>query len=157
MKKIVIALTAMAAFTGSAVAADMAPRAYTKAPAPVAAVANWTGCYVGGGGGYGMWNQDNTGYLDTVRARRRSDAGSEHGAGNCRAAAATSALSRRGCDYQFALGAWNMVVGAFGDYDFASDEGPTRPAEFRPVRPGEVELEVGGRRPYRLAGDPATC
>ena len=36
MKKIAIALTAMAALTGSAVAADMAPRAYTKAPpAPV--------------------------------------------------------------------------------------------------------------------------
>src|SRR5437868_15254961 len=65
MKKIAIALTAVAAFTGSAVAADMAPRAYTKAPAPVVAVANWTGCYVGGGGGYGLWNQDNTGYLDT--------------------------------------------------------------------------------------------
>ncbi|MFZ8504593.1 hypothetical protein ACO1M4_14280, partial [Staphylococcus aureus] len=28
-----------------------------------------------------------------------------------------------GCDYQFALGSWNMVVGAFGDYDFASEKG----------------------------------
>ena len=37
MKKIAIALTAMAALTGSAYAADMAPRAYTKAPPPVVA------------------------------------------------------------------------------------------------------------------------
>ena len=28
-----------------------------------------------------------------------------------------------GCDYQFALGSWNMVVGAFGDYDFANEKG----------------------------------
>ena len=55
MKKIALALTAMAAFTGSAVAADMAPRAYTKAPVTVAVrLRNWTGCYVGGGGGGGL-------------------------------------------------------------------------------------------------------
>ena len=41
MKKIVIALTAVAAMTGSALAADMAPRAYTKAAPMVAPVANW--------------------------------------------------------------------------------------------------------------------
>ena len=49
-------------------AADMAPRAYTKAPPPpVAVVASWTGCYVGGGGGYGMWNQENTRFDSMVR------------------------------------------------------------------------------------------
>ena len=36
MKKLVLALTAVAAFTGSASAADLAARPYTKAPAPVA-------------------------------------------------------------------------------------------------------------------------
>ena len=35
MKKLVIALTALAAFTGSASAADLAARPYTKAPAAV--------------------------------------------------------------------------------------------------------------------------
>ena len=56
MKKLVLALTAVAAFTGSAMAADMAPR-YTKAPPPIAApVANWTGCYIAGGGGYGIYD-----------------------------------------------------------------------------------------------------
>jgi outer membrane immunogenic protein len=36
MKKLVLALTALAAFTGSASAADLAARPYTKAPAPIA-------------------------------------------------------------------------------------------------------------------------
>ena len=122
MKKILTALTAMAAFTGSAVAADMAPRAYTKAPAPVVAVANWTGCYVGGGGGYGMWNQDNTGYLDLgnapgvgprLQSTQRETSGGRGYFGTVQG----------GCDYQFALGSYNLVVGAFGDYDFASEKG----------------------------------
>jgi outer membrane immunogenic protein len=33
---------------GVASAADLAARPYTKAPAPVAAMYNWTGCYLGG-------------------------------------------------------------------------------------------------------------
>ena len=55
MKKLVLALTALAAFTGSASAADLAARPYTKAPPP-AAVYNWTGFYIFGGGGYGMFD-----------------------------------------------------------------------------------------------------
>jgi outer membrane immunogenic protein len=58
MKKLVLALTAVAAFTGSASAADLAARPYTKAPAPVAASYNWTGFYIFGGGGGGLWNAD---------------------------------------------------------------------------------------------------
>ncbi|WP_291686857.1 porin family protein [Bradyrhizobium sp.] len=57
MKKLVLALTALAAFTGSAMAADMAPR-YTKAPAPMAVAPNWTGFYIFGGGGGGLWAAD---------------------------------------------------------------------------------------------------
>ena len=58
MKKLVLALTAVAAFTGSAMAADLAPR-YTKAPPPVMAPAyNWTGFYIFGGGGGGLWAGD---------------------------------------------------------------------------------------------------
>jgi outer membrane immunogenic protein len=56
MKKLLIALTAMAAFSGSAFAADMA-RPYTKAPAPVMAP-SWTGFYIFGGGGGGLWAAD---------------------------------------------------------------------------------------------------
>jgi outer membrane immunogenic protein len=58
MKKALLALTALAAFTGSAVAADLGARPYTKAPAPVAPVYNWTGFYIFGGGGGGLWDAD---------------------------------------------------------------------------------------------------
>jgi outer membrane immunogenic protein len=55
MKKLVIALTALAAFTGSAMAADMAPRPYVKAPPPVM-MPSWTGFYIFGGVGGGIWD-----------------------------------------------------------------------------------------------------
>jgi outer membrane immunogenic protein len=55
MKKLLIALTAAAAMSGSAFAADMA-RPYTKAPAPIAPAYNWTGFYIFGGGGGGIWD-----------------------------------------------------------------------------------------------------
>ena len=57
MKKVLLALTAVAAMTGSASAADLAARPYVKAPM-AAPVANWTGFYIFGGGGGGLWNAD---------------------------------------------------------------------------------------------------
>jgi outer membrane immunogenic protein len=54
MKKLVLSLTALAAFTGSAFAADLPVRTYSKAPAVVASpIYNWGGFYIGlnGGGG----------------------------------------------------------------------------------------------------------
>ena len=65
MKKFLVALSAMAAFTGSAMAADMAPR-YSKAPPPVVApVYNWTGFYIFGGVGGELWDA-NTGAFNTA-------------------------------------------------------------------------------------------
>jgi outer membrane immunogenic protein len=58
MKKLTLAAAAIAALTGSAIAADLPRKAPVVAPAPVP-VATWTGCYIAGGVGYGMWNQDN--------------------------------------------------------------------------------------------------
>ncbi len=58
MKKLLLALTAVAAFTGSAVAADLPARTYTKAPAMVP-TPSWTGFYLFGGGGYGLWDANN--------------------------------------------------------------------------------------------------
>src|SRR5258708_4588462 len=113
MKKLVLALTAAAAFTGSAVADDLPARTYSKAPAPVAYAPSWTGCYVGGGGGYGLWNQENTLFQDgpprtqltqTTTEGRRGWFGTVQG----------------GCDYQFPAMGTSFVVGAFGDYDFSS-------------------------------------
>jgi outer membrane immunogenic protein len=56
MKKILIALTAVTAFSGSAFAADLAARpTYTKAPM-MAQAPSWTGFYIFGGGGGGVWD-----------------------------------------------------------------------------------------------------
>jgi outer membrane immunogenic protein len=114
MKRLALTLFAVAAFSGSALAADMAPR-YSKAPPPApVAIATWTGCYLGGGGGYGMWNQENTTYADdgvTTRALLK-DMTTSGGRGYF-------GTVQGGCDYQFN----NFVVGAFGDYDFGSIKG----------------------------------
>jgi outer membrane immunogenic protein len=58
MKKLVLALTAVAAITTSASAADLGARPYTKAPVAPPPAYNWTGFYIFGGGGGGLWNAD---------------------------------------------------------------------------------------------------
>jgi outer membrane immunogenic protein len=140
MKKLVLALTAVAAFAAPALAADMAPR-YAKAPAPMpVAVASWTGCYIAGGGGYGLWNQENTLYDDTTNPRTQLTATTTGGGRGY------FGTVGGGCDYQFALGNWNLVVGAFGDYDFASIKGSPN---FAIATYGQEKLDsqwsVGGR------------
>ena len=78
MKKLVLALAAVAAFGGSALAADMAPApAYTKAPMMPAPVYNWTGFYIFGGAGGGVWDADSStaslGVPITVAQRQGGD------------------------------------------------------------------------------------
>src|ERR1700686_1482750 len=58
MKKLVLALTAIAAFSGSALAADLPARTYSKAPLMVEPVYNWTGFYIFGGAGGGVGDAD---------------------------------------------------------------------------------------------------
>jgi len=59
-------LTGLALLSGAALAADLPPAAPAyKAPAVVAPSYSWTGCYIQGGGGYGMWNQDSNTELTT--------------------------------------------------------------------------------------------
>jgi outer membrane immunogenic protein len=57
MKKFLLALTAVAAMTGAASAADLGARPYVNAPAP-APVYSWTGFYLFGGAGGGLWASD---------------------------------------------------------------------------------------------------
>jgi outer membrane immunogenic protein len=59
MKKLLLALTAVAALTGTASAADLAARPYTKAP-PIAVAPSWTGFYIFGGGGGGVWDSSSS-------------------------------------------------------------------------------------------------
>jgi outer membrane immunogenic protein len=61
MKKLVLALTAVAAFTGSALAADLPARTYTKAPV-IVQTPSWTGFYIFGGAGGGIWDADSYAY-----------------------------------------------------------------------------------------------
>jgi outer membrane immunogenic protein len=58
MKKLILALSAVVAFTGSAVAADLAARPYAKAPMAMPVAPSWTGFYIFGGAGGGLWNAD---------------------------------------------------------------------------------------------------
>ncbi len=71
MKNFAFGMLAAIAMTGSAVAADMAPR-YTKAPPPVpVAVYSWSGCYIGGnvGGGWERPHQTQVAKVDGMRRR----------------------------------------------------------------------------------------
>lgn len=111
-----VRLTITAAFTlgvlSSASAADLpTPGPVYKAPPPP--VANWTGCYLGGGGGYGMWSQDTA----TLTPAGNSATTSGSGRG-------WFAQGQVGCDYQFAapmLFNSNIVVGAFADYEYGGN------------------------------------
>jgi len=95
---------------GAASAADMAPR-YTKAPPPpVAAVYNWTGCYLGGnvGGAGARTEQAQIAKVGGPAIIPNNDFGSSDGN-------AFVGGVQVGCDYQFA-GKW--VVGVQGMFDF---------------------------------------
>ncbi len=141
------ALMTLAAF-GVANAADLPPPVYKAPPLPPP-VYNWTGCYIGGGGGYGWWNQDSqvrvTGTNVPVFAQVTNGGKGWFGQG------------QGGCDYQFnmPLGNWNMpiVIGAFGDWEGGSIRGQNS----NPLLVGtENEFEhLGRRRPRRLPRQPA--
>jgi len=108
-KSILLATAALTAFFAApAWAADLR----APAPPPPAPVNTWTGCYVGGGGGYGMWNQDNSTF-DSATGNplyAQTTAGGRGWFGTAQV----------GCDYQLG-GDW--VVGAFADSDFGNIHG----------------------------------
>ena len=100
------------AMTGSAVAADMAPR-YTKAPPAPVAVYNWTGCYIGGnvGGAWHNVSQNASRGTDGTVFAPPLDFGSATSGGDVIGGA------QIGCDYQFAS---RWVVGIQGMFDFGN-------------------------------------
>jgi outer membrane immunogenic protein len=116
MKKLVLALSAVAAFSAPALAADMAAKA-PMMPAPVAAGPSWTGCYVGAGWGYGMTNNESYLVTDPSLVRASTDL-TQGGRG-------WLATVQGGCDYQFGLGSFGnrFVVGAFVDGDWTNIRG----------------------------------
>jgi outer membrane immunogenic protein len=108
-------VTSLSVFTlasGSALAADLGRPVRALPPPPPPPVYSFTGCYVNGGAGYGLYNIDHFGNSDVDGFQT-----------------ATSTTGGRGwlgtvgggCDYQFGSGGgfWsNWVVGVFADYDF---------------------------------------
>src|SRR5690349_1433133 len=110
MRHLLIVASVAGAFATSAFAADMPVKAPAFAPAPAY---NWTGFYVKGGFGYGMWTADTT-TVDPVT-------------GNC-VLCVTQRQGGRGWfgtvgggfDYQFTP---RIVGGIFGDADFGSISG----------------------------------
>ena len=147
MKKILLAMTAVAAISGSASAADLgAARPYVKAPAPLPApVMNWTGFYVFGGGGGGLWAADQhvqntfTGAPLTIDQR-------QGGSGWFGTVGA-------GYDWQFSS-AW--VAGLFADGQFGSIKGSLVDPTVNALGiTGSTKLEdswsVGARLGYLVA------
>jgi outer membrane immunogenic protein len=137
MKKLVVALTAMAAFTGSALAADLGARPYTKAPAPMAPVYNWTGFYIFGGGGGGLWSADsnlvtNPGAAAFTRNQRMGGDGWFGTVG-------------LGYDWQFG-GRW--VAGIFGDGQFGNIRGSISDPFF--AAEGQAKLRTSYAAGVRL-------
>jgi outer membrane immunogenic protein len=98
---------------GSALAADLPP-----ANAPImramAPVFSWTGCYLGGGFGYSMWNQDTFSETGGVAVSATATSGGRGWLG-------TATL---GCDYQVNS---SIVIGAYGDWDFGDIKGQFAP------------------------------
>jgi outer membrane immunogenic protein len=111
MKKFLLALVATAAFTGSASAADLAARPYTKAPPPMAPIYNWTGFYIFGGVGGGIWDASTftRGTATGVPLSINQTQGGDGWFGTVGA----------GYDWQFS----NWVFGIFGDGQFGSLRG----------------------------------
>jgi outer membrane immunogenic protein len=112
MKMAVIAAAALATLTGTAFAADLPVRMPMKAEPPPPVV-NWTACYVGAGGGYGMWNQKHTSFDPAgipFAPGIQSTTGGEGWFGTAQV----------GCDYQFDH---NWLVGAFVDGNWGSLRG----------------------------------
>jgi outer membrane immunogenic protein len=109
---LVTSLSVFALASGSALAADLGrPVKAPPLPPPPAPVYNWTGCYVNGGAGYGLWNIDHFAEDNGVTVSSTTTSGGRGWLGTVGG----------GCDYQFGAGGgfWsNWVVGAFADYDW---------------------------------------
>ena len=107
----------------AASAADLPMKAPPMAPV---VVSNFTGCYIDGGAGYNVWNNDHstTGPIGaaTITGQSTTDGGR-----------GWYGRFGGGCDYQLSGGLSNWVIGAFGDYDFMDAPGNNQPSEILPI------------------------
>src|SRR6266566_2535106 len=115
MKKLVLALVATAALAGPASAADLAARPYTKAPM-MAPAYSWTGFYIFGGIGGGLWDS-NTTIRDTVTGVNILGVNQKQGGDGWFGTVGA------GYGWQFG-GSW--VAGSLADAQFGSITGTTK-------------------------------
>jgi outer membrane immunogenic protein len=97
-------------------AADLPPPPVYKSPPPPVTY-NWTGCYIGGGAGYGWWTQDSFVQLAGGAAVTASITNGGKG---------WFGQGQGGCDYQFnnpLVFNIPLVIGVFGDYEGGSIRG----------------------------------
>jgi outer membrane immunogenic protein len=134
-------VAAMALLSGTALAADLPPAPMYKAPPPPAPTYSWTGCYINGGFGYGVANEDHWAetFPGLVPINGRNTSGARGWLG----------IAGAGCDFQLPVGGLgNWVIGAFGDYSFMNVHGPMQEV----VLQGDVKQSnawaVGGRIGY---------
>ncbi len=137
MHKLLGSLSILAATpVAVALAADMPVKA------PPAPVYSWTGCYINGGAGYGMWNQDlitetNPGLVQVTTPTTTGGRGWLGTVGG-------------GCDYQFSAFNSNFVIGALADFDFMQIYGLNQPNTSAVVGDENEQSAwaVGGRAGY---------
>jgi outer membrane immunogenic protein len=137
MKKILLALTAVAALTGSAFAADLPARTYTKAPVPMA-IPSWTGFYIFGGAGGGVWDANSHAETNpgAVPLSVNQRVGGDGWFGTVGA----------GYDWQF-NGSW--VAGIFADGQFGSLRGTLQDPTAPPIA-GTIKMQDAWAAGVRL-------
>ena len=109
MYKFLLGAVGALAMTVSASAADLAVRPYTKAPAPVVAVYDWSGFYIGLNGG-GGWSHKCWDIVTNIFGAPVVPAASE----GCHTA--TGALGGGQFGYRWQTGAWVFGLEAQGDW-----------------------------------------
>jgi outer membrane immunogenic protein len=141
MKKLGIALIAAAAFSGSAFAADLPARTYTKAPVMVQ-TPSWTGFYLFGGVGGGVWDADTSVNVAGVPVVGGQRLGGDGWFGTVGA----------GYDWQFSQ---SWVFGILADGQFGSLRGSIAGVNPAAVLTGTVKLQdtwaAGARVGYLVA------
>ncbi|HYA07919.1 MAG TPA: outer membrane beta-barrel protein [Xanthobacteraceae bacterium] len=140
MKNLLLtAVTAIVLGSAPAWAADMGMP--SKAPPVAPPPPSWTGCYLGAGGGYGMYDLRSQTFSAGVPVNTPLD---ESGRG-------WLGIGSVGCDYQFQVGSLgNWVIGAFGDGAFSDIYGLYTGNNFNVgLNSGNMketsEWDVGGR------------
>lgn len=116
MKNVTLGILGAIAMTGSAAAADMAPRYAKAAPAPIA-VYNWTGCYIGGNVGYtrGEVRSDGTPNAPFTALNPAAALSVQVSSAVKNTPSGFTAGGNVGCDYQSGL----FVVGVEGDINYS--------------------------------------